>query len=135
MANYQQHLTQWKHNRSLLGSISTTYPDWIVTVAFYVALHATDSLLAHDGISRVHSHDTRNNVLMQTRRYEHIWRHYRPLHDLSRRIRYLAEPGIWVPADRIPHDILERYLYPLELSVQRLLNVSLSLPAIALGAG
>jgi hypothetical protein len=78
MANYQQHLTQWKHNRSFLGSISTTYPDWIVTVAFYVALHATDSLLAHDGISRVHSHDTRNNVLMQTRRYEHIWRHYRP---------------------------------------------------------
>ncbi len=86
MANPSKHLDQWKHNRAFLSIIPATYPDWIVTVAFYVSLHAVDALLAHDQVGRVNSHDSRNNVLMQTRRYQQIWRHYQPLHDLSRRI-------------------------------------------------
>ena len=45
MANPSKHLDQWKHNRAFSSEISGAYPDWIVTVAFYVALHAVDALL------------------------------------------------------------------------------------------
>lgn len=130
MALLNQH--QWKHNRALLGILPTSHPDWIVTVAFYVALHAADALMAHDGVTRVTSHDTRNNVLITTRRYQQIWRHYQPLHDLSRHIRYLAEPALWVPPEQIPVQVFKRYLLPLEASVEKLLGVRLELPEIRL---
>jgi len=45
------HITQWKHNRAFLATIPPDYPDWVVTVAFYVALHAVDALLAHDKVT------------------------------------------------------------------------------------
>ena len=59
---------------------------------------------------------------MQTKRYQQIWRHYQPLHDLSRRIRYLAEPGAWVATEQIPAQVFARYLYPLEASVEKLIG-------------
>ena len=86
-------------------------------------------------MTRVNSHDSRNNVLMQTRRYQQIWKHYQPLHDLSRRIRYLAEPAVWVPVEQIPAQVLGRYMYPLENSVQKLMGVQLNLAAVELKAG
>ena len=132
MGQLDQHVAQWKHNRILVGMIPVTHPDWIVTVTFYVALHAVDALLAHDGVARVHSHDTRNGVLMATRRYQQIWRHYQPLHDLSRRIRYLAEPALWVPPGEIPAQVFKRYLFPLEASVEKLLGIDLNLAEIQL---
>jgi len=133
MAN-PKHVEQWKHNREFLGVIPAAYPDWIVTAAFYVSLHAVDALLEHDQVTRVNSHDSRNNVLMQTRRYQQIWKHYQPLHDLSRRIRYLAEPEKWVPVEQIPAQVLGRYLYPLENSVQKLMGAELNLQGIVLRA-
>jgi hypothetical protein len=116
MADSRKHLDQWQHNRAFLGLIPTDYPDWMVTVSFYVALHAIDALLAHDGVGRVNSHESRNDVLIKTKRYQQIWKHYQPLHDLSRRIRYLAAPGDWVPVSEIPKQIWNRYLLPIEKS-------------------
>lgn len=63
MADPAKHITQWKHNRAFLNSVPPAYSDWIVTVTFYVALHAVDSLLEFDNVDRVHSHETRNRVL------------------------------------------------------------------------
>ncbi len=83
MANIQSHVTQWTHNRALVGHIPAKYPDWLVTVAFYTALQAIDALLAYDNVP-VYSHDARNGTLKHTNRYEFIWKHYNPLYDLSR---------------------------------------------------
>jgi len=104
----------------------------MVTVTFYVALHAIDALLAHDGVGRVNSHESRNEVLIKTKRYQQVWKHYQPLHDLSRRIRYLAEPGIWVPVDRITKEVWGRYLYPIERSVGSLMGRDFSAAPLSL---
>jgi hypothetical protein len=128
----QSHVAQWKHNRALLPAIPADYPDWQVVVTFYTALHAVDSVLAYDKVERVTSHDARNRVLFQTNRYLQIQQRYMPLYFLSRTIRYLAEPAKWVPADRVKPDVIERYLYPIEASVQRLMGEDLKLSDIVL---
>lgn len=133
MAGTQDHIEQWKHNRSLLSAIPAEYPDWIVTVTFYTALHAVDALLAHDRVT-VTSHETRNGVLIRTNRYLALNRSYLPLHGLSRTVRYLANPAQWVPRDEVEQNVIRRYLYPIEKSVQNLLGQDLKLPKVSLSA-
>lgn len=128
----QRHIQQWKHNRSFLPLIDPEYGDWIVNVAFYVALHAVDALLAHDRVTGVNSHDARNDVLIRTNKYRHIQRHYMPLYSLSRTVRYLADPLLWVPADQIEAQVFPRFLYPIEKSVQKLIGLDLQLAQIVL---
>ena len=128
----QSHVAQWKHNRAFLPAIPADYPDWQVVVTFYTALHAVDSVLAFDKVERVTSHDARNRVLFQTNRYLRIQQRYMPLYFLSRTIRYLAEPAKWVPVDRVKPDVIERYLYPIEQSVQKLMAKDLGLADIVL---
>ena len=99
--------------------IPPEYPDWIVTVAFYAALQAVDALLAKDNVT-VYSHEARNTTLKQTNRYEYIWKHYYPLYDLSRKVRYLAAPAQWVKHQDIDKNVLRKYLYPIEKSVKAL---------------
>src|SRR5687767_14320695 len=101
MADSQSHIRQWKHNRGLLEHLPPEYPDWQVTVAFYVALQDVDALLAHDKVTSVINHEARNSVLMNTNRYANIWLKYQPLYDLSRKVRYLADPAKWVPAGEV----------------------------------
>lgn len=123
MASTLSHLRQWKHNRDFLSTIAFPYTDWIVTVAFYTALHAVDALLAAEGVKRVTDHRSRNGVLMDTNRYQKIWKLFSPLYNLSQTVRYLANPADWVPYSCISRDILGRYLYPIEDSVKGLLMV------------
>lgn len=132
MGSSHDHIRQWKHNRELLKSIPREYPDWLVTVTFYVALHAVDALLAHDKVTRVTSHESRNDVLIRTNRYDAIRKRYLPLYDLSRTVRYLADPTRWVPPDQVEGNVIRRYLYPIESSVQRLMSQQLNLPEIVL---
>lgn len=120
MAKIQSHVAQWKHNRSLLVCIPAAYPDWLATIAFYTALQAVDALLAYDDVT-ANSHDGRNATLKQTNRYEYIWRHYSPLYDLSRKVRYLADPSLWIQPGDIESHVLKRYLYPIESSVKKLM--------------
>jgi len=127
-----QHIRQWKHNREFLAIIDPQFPDWAVTATFYVALHAVDALLKFDNVPGIVSHETRNSVLIRSRRYDHIWKHYRPLHDLSRTVRYLADPSRWIAWNQLETSIFRRYLYPIEQSVQKLLAQDIGLTAIAL---
>jgi hypothetical protein len=132
MGNSQSHINQWKHNRKLLTQIPPEFPDWQVTVAFYVALQAVDALLAFDKLTRVNSHEARNEVLLKTKRYQKINEKFFPLYDLSRTVRYLADPARWVPADRVQKDVIYRYLRPIETSVQSLMGTDLNLPDLVL---
>lgn len=119
------HINQWKHNRGFLGLIEPQFPDWAVTATFYTALHAIDSLLKNDKVPGIVSHETRNRALMLTNRYLNIWKHYQPLYDLSRTVRYLAKPGKWVPWDQVETQVVKRYLSPIEDSVQKLMGANL----------
>jgi uncharacterized membrane protein YecN with MAPEG domain len=108
------------------------FPDWIVTVGFYVALHAVDALLQHDNVRGIVSHETRNDTLKQVNRYRFIYIAYRPLYDLSRRVRYLANPTDWVPSALIEKQVLAKNLYPIEQSVTRLTGLNLNSAAVRL---
>lgn len=132
MTDVDRHINQWLHNRQFLSTIEPRFHDWIVTVAFYTALHAVDSLLAYDGVKDIINHDTRNSVLVHTNRYQHINRHFKPLYQLSRTVRYMVEPQNWVPRDQIKPQIFVRYLYPIEASVQKLTGRSMKLIDIPL---
>lgn len=131
MSSKQDHITQWKHNREFAASIDTKFHDWVVTAVFYTAVHSIDTLLAHDKIT-VRSHDMRRQALEQTNRYKLISEKFDTLYSLCRTIRYLANPSGWVPADRLQKDVVERYLYPIEKSVQKLINHDMQLGLLVL---
>ena len=132
MGNSQRHIVQWKHNRSFAATIQPQYPDWIVTALFYVVLHAVDTLLAYDKVQRVTSHDARNTVLIDTSRYQQIKKHYLPLYSLSQVVRYLADPVQWLPSEQIGQEVVKRYVYPIEKSVQKLIGQNLDLGPVVL---
>jgi hypothetical protein len=114
--------------------VPASFPDWIVTGCFYVAVHAVDTLLSHDKNSAT-SHETRSRLLFGANRYLAIGKCYMPLYSPSRTVRYFADPQKWIPAERIEKDILIRYPYPIEKSVQGLIGADLSLSKITLASG
>ena len=123
-----KHLTQWRHNRAFISTIDPEYPDWAVTVAFYAALHAVDALFKHDKVQGITAHEHRNETLRATNRYRKIWECYRPLYDMSRTVRYVADPAQWVEWDQVEAQVLRRRLYPLEKSVCGLMRLDVQEP-------
>ena len=121
MDKSESHLTQWQHNRNFITRIPPEYPDWIATVAFYAALQIIDALLAKQRISGVINHDTRNEVLRKTHNYSQIWKHYQPLFNLPRTVRYLADPTAWIPVTNLESQVFPR-LYEIEKSVLGLMG-------------
>src|SRR5438105_3378874 len=95
----RQFEAKWLHNRRFIATIADTYPDWMVTVVFYTAMHAVQTLLATDGAGVPGTHAARNQTLKGTRRYQKIWEHYRPLYDAAIVARYHCsdDPGAWIP--------------------------------------
>jgi hypothetical protein len=132
-ATSQSHIQQWLHNRRFLAQIPPDYPDWQVTVAFYAALHSIDALLAFDKvIDRVINHDTRNAVLMHTNKYAFLNKKYQPLYSLARTVRYLADRTKWVPSHTIQANVIGRYLFPIEQSVQKLMGQEIVKPDVVI---
>jgi hypothetical protein len=86
MRTKADHKNKADHNQEFLKSIdSKRYPDWIVTVGFYKALHVIEMLFATSG-KHSDNHRDRHDTLKRT--HPDIWREYRPLYTLSRRARY-----------------------------------------------
>ena len=132
MSSKQQHIDQWMHNRSLLGLLPRTHHDWIATVAFYTALHAVDAAIAVQGTDDITDHGHRKHILIKTNSLLQIRRHFLPLYDISRKVRYMADPSTWILPDRIEQDVLRAFLYPIEKSVCGLIGQNLNLPLVAL---
>ncbi len=72
MPQEDNHRQRWIHNREFVGTITDTYCDWILTAAFYAAVHAFETLVAHDGLPNHTSHEERNKTLTHTNRYGNI---------------------------------------------------------------
>jgi hypothetical protein len=125
------HIAQWKHNRSLIPQVPATHPDWIVTVAFYVAVHAVDSVLEFEE-SPACNHETRFKAIAKINRMRKIGELYHPLYDLCRKIRYTADPNQWIRPENIYKYVIKGYLLPLERSAINLLGKTIDLPEIDL---
>ena len=123
MATQAEHKTKWLHNRAFLGTVGDDYADWMVAVMFYAALHAVETLFAHDKM-RVHaSHTERNQTLKNLNRYKKIWHHYRPLYETARTARYDPAPADWIPAEEVKSRLVG-HLYGLEKSVLKLAGLN-----------
>ena len=86
MGTRADHRDKAEQNQEFLNSIDANrFPDWVVTVAFYKALHLVEMLFAKHG---EHSDNHRDRHDMLKRIFAEIWREYRPLYTLSRRARY-----------------------------------------------
>jgi len=104
MASPDAHLTKAKHNIKTIVLLSQdlTKKDWIVTVAFYSALHIVDAVLFYtqkDFQKHGQSHDKREKTIKNDNRFEKIWDCYRPLLNHSIIARYLQ--GDRTPPDKI----------------------------------
>jgi hypothetical protein len=92
-------------NQIVLNCLLTNYDNspndfvhWVITVAFYKALHLVEGIFYVDGLTSkekraFHSkdHQERNQRLKSNKRFEHLWRHYRPLWEASMVARYLFD--------------------------------------------
>ena len=88
MGTKADHQNKAEHNQDFLQTIDKKkYPDWVVTVAFYKAVHCVERLFAATG---KHSDNHRDRHDSLKREHPDIWQHYLPLYTLSRRARYKA---------------------------------------------
>ena len=118
-----QHKAKWLHNRKLISQIPETHPDWIVTIAFYAALHCFEVLCAHDDNDAHTGHDVRHDTLKRTPRYKHIWKHYLPLSSASMVARYDYGHGKWVPLEMAKSQFVRHHLRQIEISVCSLAKI------------
>lgn len=110
MPSYQAHLYQAQHNEGLLSELlaSLSYKDWLVTVAFYSAIHYveaaffnnptivhTDTCIPIDPNTGKWSHSPHNwrMKLLWDNSPEYVWRSFRSLYNESYIARYLLAPG------------------------------------------
>ncbi len=91
MPDALSHLRQAQHNRDLITTLdpsSTRFLDWIVTAAFYVALHRIEAWFAGKGF-HFETHTQRDDWLGKTRELRRVvWPRYKELEFQSRQARY-----------------------------------------------
>jgi len=88
MATEAEHSNQATRNQAFLDTIDATqYPDWVITVSFYKALHLVETIMVRRGLA-TGDHKTRNQQLKNN--FPAIWRHYNPLYIQSQAARYLC---------------------------------------------
>ena len=101
MPNFEGHEEAATRNQKVLDCLLENYdhsPDdfahWVIAVAFYKALHLVEGIFSQEP-QPFHSkdHQERNRRLKDVKKYEHLWRHYRPLFEASMVARYLVAPN------------------------------------------
>jgi hypothetical protein len=129
MGSQSDHIAKWKHNRSFLATIQDAHCDWMVTVAFYAAVHAVEALFAKDQAVHEGTHNGRNDLLKRRPRYQSIWRVFRPPFEASRAARYDCCTGPhptagWVTAEDVKAKFIGQFLDSVERTVIQLLSIS-----------
>ena len=86
-----EHDWQATHNAQLLGEVlldrsNTRYPDWVITIAFYKAVHVIDRALAGHGIVSVRTHEHRKDEIKKHLRG--CLGLFQAFEELSRKARY-----------------------------------------------
>lgn len=94
MPSKEAHVAVAKRNQATLDFLlgGDDHLPWVVTVAFYKALHIVEAVFAadrHSPMPHTDDHKVRNRLLKTTNRYAQLWRMYRPLWDASLVARYL----------------------------------------------
>ncbi len=99
MPNNRKHKIQAEHNRRLVDALwqagKPVYADWVVTTAFYVAVHLIEEYLySRNGI---HSDDHANRLrqIASVTQLSPIYEQYSELYNRSKDSRYRCMPERW----------------------------------------
>jgi hypothetical protein len=113
MATEAAHLSKAESNQRFLDTISDEFADWLAIVAFYKAVHLVEAMFARQGAPS-HSHFHRNQRLK--RHFPMIWKHFRPLFDASKLVRYSDHR---ISAPEIRRELIAKRLRAVETLVRR----------------
>lgn len=128
-----EHIAAATRNQELIHHLLPVvdrFPDWLAVVAFYKALHVVELMLFLDSPEKhAFNHERREDILKKTKRYEFVYKHYRPLWDASRIARYLSignQPTTrfidLYPSRVVTERLIGHYLHQVESGVARLLG-------------
>ena len=98
MSAAQDHRAQAQHNKGLiavLGMESSAYPDWVVTVAFYVAVHLVEAYFDRKYSVHSPSHTERSRDFTSMVELKPIYGDYSDLYNLSLKSRYRCKLSTW----------------------------------------
>ncbi|MCY2930504.1 MAG: hypothetical protein NTV86_13595 [Planctomycetota bacterium] len=93
-------------------------------------MHFVEALFAHEHpMEHGRNHQIREGLLRGNRRYDEIWKHYRPLKDASCVARYLASAqgteyrtfADYATIDQVRHEFVDHRLRHVEASVLKLI--------------
>lgn len=95
MPNDIKHLEKVRHNKEMLKYLGkpedTKFPDWFVTVTFYIAVHCIEAIFYHEKKDHSKHHIDRDDKLLH--KYRDIdmglKRAYWRLHEQSQEARYM----------------------------------------------
>lgn len=139
MPNKAAHVAAAKRNQATIDYLvasSDEHLPWIVTVAFYKALHVIEAVFAADKgspLPHTDDHKFRNQVLKTMKRYQQLWRMYRPLWEASLIARYLrvdenapayTDFSQYMSRSDVEQRVLGHYLLQIEASAAKLLGDS-----------
>jgi hypothetical protein len=137
MPDENAHIRLAKHNQDLINHLlpdKKNYSDWITTVAFYKALHLVEAVFfCERSILHGRSHENRDSHLKSIKKFEQIYRHYRPLWAAATIARYLENVGKgktynnfyeYLDPDEVESKILKHRLMQLERSARKFLTDS-----------
>jgi hypothetical protein len=135
MPSKDAHLAAARENQFVIEYLCEKvdeFPGWITTVACYKALHIIEALFAVDGTGvygHTDRHEQRNNLLKTSKRYQQLWKFYRPLFQASLIARYLRENqngptfevfSQYMPPANVTRLVLGHYLKQVEKSATKL---------------
>ena len=120
------------HNQETVDFLLTgegRFTDWVVTVAFYKALHLVDAML--DRLEGKHGvdHSYRSAILRGNRRYLNVLKHYNALKEASVVARYLSDQrgtqsyksfADYCPPERVKSEYVDGRLKELQKSIDHL---------------
>jgi hypothetical protein len=99
---------------------------WIVTIAFYKALHIVETVLARQNPAlHKNEHLSRNTFLKTEKRFEKIWVHYSILFQASQVSRYLCDnksQARYLTVADIKAKILDHHLKQITASANKLIG-------------
>lgn len=142
MPSDSEHLAVAARNQELINHLLPDihrFGEWITVVAFYRALHIVEAVFFCDHPAKHgRNHETREDMLKRTKRYQQIYKHYRTLWAASTIARYLEDHSTGTtyasfndymsPAD-VQGLILNHYLKQVEKSAAKFLPPPPSPPA------
>lgn len=93
MAAEADHIKLANRNDAALKLLmaSPSHPEWVVTIAFYKAVHIVEAVFDHTKGWHSTSHDQRLNSLKSLTVFKPIFKPFRSLYGLSRIARYLVD--------------------------------------------